>query len=125
MGISPAELIDKITILEIKLERLSDREKLRNVRAELAGLTEARERSVVARDALKVLTVELKRVNESLWEIEDEIRRREDGDDFGPRFIELARSVYKTNDHRSAVKRQINVLLGSGIIEEKSYGQGS
>jgi hypothetical protein len=121
VGIAPGELIDKITILEIKAERISDPEKLEHVRSELAVLTEARDRSIFDRGGVAVLTTELRAINEALWRIEDEIRVRECAGDFGPRFVELARSVYQTNDHRAAVKRQINERLGSELIEEKSY----
>ena len=119
--ISIGELIDKITILEIKNERISDAGKLRNVRAELASLNAARDAAVPRTPALETLTRELKEVNEALWNIEDEIRVQERQEDFGPRFIELARAVYRQNDRRAALKRRINDLLGSRLIEEKSY----
>jgi tetratricopeptide (TPR) repeat protein len=119
--IAPAELIDKITILEIKAERISDAAKLANVRAELAALVAVRDRSVRASPALAERTAELKKTNETIWEIEDAIRDCERRQEFGPDFIELARSVYRTNDRRAAIKRQINELLGSRFLEEKSY----
>jgi hypothetical protein len=119
--IGPGELVDKITILEIKSERLASLEKLANVRAELAALTAARDAAIAASETLGALTAALKRVNEALWKIEDEIRDCERSGDFGPRFIELARAVYHSNDERAAIKRQINDLLGSAIVEEKSY----
>jgi tetratricopeptide (TPR) repeat protein len=115
------ELIDKITILEIKSERLSDVDKLANVRAELATLASARNDALPASAALAALTAELKKVNEALWEVEDDIRICERGSDFGPRFVELARSVYRHNDRRAALKRRINELLGSRLVEEKGY----
>ena len=115
------EPLDKITILEIKAERVSDEEKLGHVRAELAALCEARDRSIFDGEGLAALVAELKLINESLWRIEDEIRYCEREGDFGHRFIDLARSVYETNDRRAAVKRRINERLGSEIIEEKSY----
>jgi post-segregation antitoxin (ccd killing protein) len=118
---APGELIDKITILEIKAERIGDPEKLRNVRIELETLRSARDRTIVSSEALAGLTAELRSVNEALWTIEDEVRECERSGDFGARFVELARSVYKKNDHRAALKRRINERLGSGIIEEKSY----
>jgi hypothetical protein len=118
---SPGELIDKITILEIKSERIADVVKLRNVRTELAALVVARDRAIVASERLAALTAELRSVNEALWTIEDDIRICERDGEFGPRFVELARSVYQQNDRRAATKRQINELLGSEIIEEKSY----
>jgi hypothetical protein len=117
----PGELIDKITILEIKAERIGDPEKVRNVRTELETLRAARDRTILPSDELRLLTAELRTVNEALWDIEDEIRGCERAGDFGPRFVELARSVYQKNDQRAAIKRNINVLLGSEIIEEKSY----
>src|SRR5438128_2303857 len=117
--IAPGELIDKITILEIKNERIADTAKLRNVRVELEALCAARDQAMEKSDGLTRLTAELKAVNEALWEIEDDIRDCERHRDFGPRFIELARSVYRQNDRRAAVKRQINELLGSKLIEEK------
>jgi tetratricopeptide (TPR) repeat protein len=119
--LAPGELIDKITILEIKSERIIDPEKLRNVRTELASLTAARDQGLQGSEKLSRLTAELKAVNEALWQIEDEIRACERSRDFGPKFIELARSVYQQNDRRSAIKRQINQLLGSHLIEEKAY----
>ncbi len=122
VAIAPGELIDKITILEIKAQRITGPEKLAHVRAELAGLTEARDRSIFDGEGLEVLVAELRSINESLWRIEDDIRGCERVGDFGPRFIELARSVYETNDRRAAVKRQINTRLASEIVEEKSYG---
>lgn len=121
--IAPGELIDKITILEIKSERMTDPEKLKNVRVELATLAACRDQAIPATPELADLTTELKQINESLWQIEDEIRDCERHGDFGTKFIELARSVYKSNDRRAAVKRQINELLGSRLIEEKSYAK--
>jgi Family of unknown function (DUF6165) len=117
----PGELIDKITILEIKAERIGDEEKLRNVKAELAALRAARDRTILMCEPLELLTSELRAINQALWDIEDEIRCCERGGDFGPKFVELARSVYKNNDRRAALKRQINERLGSRIVEEKSY----
>ena len=119
--IAPGELIDKITILEIKSERIADAEKLRNVRTELAILQVARSESVPPSTELTDLARRLKSVNESLWNIEDDIRACERAKDFGPRFVELARSVYHNNDERAAIKRRINELLGSTIVEEKAY----
>jgi hypothetical protein len=119
--IAPGDLIDKITILEIKRERMTDAAKLRNVRAELAALTAARDCAVRSSEALAELTAELKAVNESLWQVEDDIRLCEKAADFGRRFVELARSVYAWNDRRAALKRRINELLGSRFREEKDY----
>jgi hypothetical protein len=121
--ISPGELIDKITILEIKSERMTDHDKLKNVRTELATLIACRDLVIESSPKLIELSGQLKDVNESLWKIEDDIRDCERHRDFGPQFIELARAVYKSNDRRAALKRQINDLLGSRIIEEKSYAE--
>ena len=119
--VSPAELIDKITILEIKLERIEEAGKLENVREEWETLTAARDTAIEHTELLEQLTAELKEINEHLWVIENEIRNCERNEDFGKRFVELARSVYRTNDTRSNIKRKINKLLGSRLIEEKSY----
>jgi plasmid replication initiation protein len=119
--VAPGELIDKITILEIKSERIADPAKLANVRTELATLAAARRRSISDSAALSGLSQQLKAVNEALWDIEDAIRLCERDQDFGPRFVELARSVYRQNDRRAAIKRKINELLGSKLIEEKDY----
>jgi hypothetical protein len=119
--ISAGELIDKIAILEIKAARIEDTEKLRHVRLELTVLCRARDAAIPRSAELDELTSRLKAVNELIWQIEDEIRDRERKRDFGPRFIELARSVYRNNDQRADLKRQINHLLGSRLIEEKSY----
>ena len=119
--VSWGEIIDKITILEIKAERLSDAGKLANVRRELAELAAVRERHFPGHAALLALSQKMKKVNEALWHIEDDIRDCERAKDFGARFIELARAVYVTNDHRSVVKREVNDLLGSALVEEKSY----
>jgi len=120
--VAPGELIDKITILEIKAERLSEPARLRNVRTELAALRAARERAVQPSPPLEALTAELRAVNEALWQTEDDLRLCERDQDFGPRFVELARSVYRLNDGRAELKRRINELLGSSLVEEKSYG---
>ena len=119
--VSPGELIDKITILEIKLERIDDAKKLKNVKSEWETLTAARDAAVESSDELERLSADLKQVNERLWEIEDHIRECERDQDFGDKFIELARGVYVNNDERSRLKRDINKLLGSSLIEEKSY----
>ena len=119
--IAPGELLDKLTILEIKRERIEDSEKLINVGLELDVLDQARREKGPASPELDALYADLKTINEELWEIEDDIRDCERDKDFGERFIELARAVYKTNDRRAATKRAINELLGSRIVEEKSY----
>jgi len=118
---APGELIDKITILEIKSDRIQDADKIRNVKIELDTLAAARDQAITATPELQALTLQLKQANEQLWEIEDEIRDCERAKDFGERFIQLARSVYRSNDRRAALKREINQLLGSHLIEEKSY----
>lgn len=123
ISVGAGELIDKITILEIKKARMGDPEKLRNVDHELAVLREARRRSLPATDRLDRLEADLREVNEALWAIEDDIRACEASRDFGSRFVELARSVYKQNDQRAALKKQINLLCGSDIIEEKAYAR--
>lgn len=119
--VGPGELIDKITILAIKSERMSDEGKLKNVRHEFAVLDAARREHIPASAELTKLEAGLKSVNEALWVIEDDIRQCEADKDFGSKFIELARSVYKQNDKRAALKKDINLLTGSTIIEEKSY----
>jgi tetratricopeptide (TPR) repeat protein len=119
--ISPGELIDKITILQIKQERIADAGKRRHVEEELHALAAVRDRAIPASAELEALTCELKRVNEALWDIEDAIRDCERCQDFGPKFVELARSVYRSNDRRSELKRAMNNLLGSALVEEKSY----
>ncbi len=119
--VSPGELIDKITILEIKLERIKDADKLENIKREWEILTAARDGAIKPTDELERLTGELKESNLRLWEIEDDIRQCENDKDFGDKFVELARGVYVNNDKRSRLKREINELLGSRLIEEKSY----
>jgi uncharacterized protein DUF6165 len=119
--ISVGELLDKISILEIKAGAITDPAKQANVMRELAALEAVRQRDVAALPELAALCAELKSANRSLWQIEDEIRERERGGQFDERFIELARDVYRTNDRRAVVKRRINELTGSEIVEEKSY----
>ena len=119
--VSPGEVLDKITILEIKSERMSDPEKVANVRVELALLQQTWSQAVAEDDVIRELHAQLKEINEGLWEIEDDIRDKERVKEFDARFIELARSVYFTNDRRSEVKKKLNLHLGSQIIEEKSY----
>ncbi|HYE52389.1 MAG TPA: DUF6165 family protein [Azospirillaceae bacterium] len=119
--VGAGELIDKLTILEVKLERVDAPEKLANIRHEYEVLSRTASEHIPPSDALAELRAELKSINESLWVIEDDIRLCDRAGDFGPRFIELARAVYVTNDRRAVVKRRINDLLGSTIVEEKSY----
>lgn len=118
--VSPGELLDKITILEIKSQRMYDAAKLANVRREL-GLLESTWATVPGATELGAERAALKTVNEALWEIEDGIRLKEKAADFGAGFVELARSVYIRNDERAAVKRVVNERLGSTLVEEKSY----
>jgi tetratricopeptide (TPR) repeat protein len=118
--VSAGELLDKIAILRIKAERIADPDKLRNVRVELDALAAVRD-TIESSPALAELERRLKDVNERLWEIEDGIRVCEQQQDFGPVFIEHARAVYQTNDQRAAIKRAINELLQSRLVEEKSY----
>jgi hypothetical protein len=115
------ELVDKITILEIKTERITAPAKSRHIRSELEQLRAVWDQRGAPDPALVVLIEELKKTNERLWAIEDDIRECEKRREFGPRFIELARAVYHDNDRRAALKRKINELSGSAIIEEKSY----
>lgn len=119
--ISPGELIDKITILEIKQARISDPAKRANVDYALGKLRATQAAELPDHADLAPLTAALKAANEALWDIEDWIRDCERDADFGPRFIELARSVYRTNDRRAATKKAIDQLFGSAMTEEKSY----
>lgn len=118
--VSWGELIDKITILEIKSERITDATKLGNVRKEL-DLLALRLGAHAGQAEVLRLKAALRGVNEALWDIEDEIRVCENAGDFGNRFVELARSVYITNDKRADLKRELNAALGSDLVEEKSY----
>lgn len=121
--VAPGELIDKITILRIKAARIADAAKLANVRRELDLLEAVLGSKLPDAPPLPALTAALQEVNETLWQIEDDIREREREGDFGPRFVELARAVYRTNDRRAEIKREINAALGSAIVEEKSYAK--
>ncbi len=120
--ISPGELLDKITILEIKSEHIEDKEKRANVETELELLSNIWEKTSPS-DTLIKLKQELKENNKALWDIEDKIRIKEANKEFDQVFIELARSVYIQNDKRAETKKQINLQLGSLIIEEKSYAE--
>jgi transcriptional regulator of nitric oxide reductase len=119
--VSPGEVLDKITILEIKSERMDDPEKVANVRVELKLLRDTWAANITDDDVIRDLHARLKEINEALWEIEDDIRDKERVKEFDDRFVELARAVYFTNDKRSEVKKKLNLHLGSQIIEEKSY----
>jgi hypothetical protein len=115
------EFLDKITILEIKNERISDSAKLENVNRELKLLRESWAAHPASKTDISDEMARLKTINEKLWEIEDDIRDKERDKTFDQEFIELARAVYFTNDDRAAVKRELNLKLGSDLIEEKSY----
>ena len=119
--ISPGELLDKITILQIKAERIADPVKVANVKTELEMLSKVWSDAVEVDAEIITLTAELKAVNEALWEIEDDIRDEERNKRFNERFIELARAVYVTNDERANAKKKVNLHLNSTIVEEKSY----
>ena len=119
--ISPGELIDKITILEIKSQRMTDAAKLHNVRTELTLLSETWKASPFSTTDINVEWAGLRDVNAKLWDIEDRIRDKERDGLFDAEFVELARAVYFTNDERAAIKKQINAKLGSALVEEKSY----
>ena len=123
--VSPGEFLDKVSILEIKLERIRDPAKLANVRRELDLLRGVWQASPLAGADVAALTRELKAVNAALWEIEDRLRIKEARRSFDQEFIELARSVYRHNDRRAALKRELNLALRSDLIEEKSYGDGA
>lgn len=124
--ISVGELLDKITILEIKAERIADPAKLANIRFELEALDRLRrglalDRPGIRRDEIAALFAELGQVNRRLWEVEDLLRDCERAQEFGAEFIRLARTVYKENDLRARLKRRLNEETGSELVEEKSY----
>jgi len=121
--VSPGELLDKITILRIKSSRMGDAGKLVNVRAELKLLEETWGASPYAKADIAAEVNALLQVNERLWVIEDDIRDKERAQAFDSEFIRLARAVYFENDERAAIKRRINLKLGSSIVEEKSYAE--
>lgn len=122
--ISVGELLDKITILEIKAERIVEPEKRLNVDRELSELSAKRDALGLDRPDLRPLVDDLARVNRRLWDVEDDLRRLEKREDFGPAFVRLARSVYRENDRRAEIKRELNRLTGSHLVEEKSYSAG-
>ena len=119
--ISPGELLDKITILRLKSKRMSDAAKLANVRVELNALEQTWAVSAYSKVDIGADVIALFDVNERLWVIEDDIRDKERAQQFDAEFIRLARAVYFENDERAAIKRRINLKLGSSIVEEKSY----
>lgn len=119
--VSFGELLDKIAILQIKSERMTDPAKLANVRAELSALETTWMAHTAAGNDIARLRAELKAVNERLWVIEDDIRIKEKAQAFDEEFIRLARAVYFENDERARIKKEINLALGSAYVEEKSY----
>jgi hypothetical protein len=119
--VSVGEVVDKVTILEIKSDRITDPDKLRNISAELEALRPLVSGGVFDDDEMSALIDALREVNGALWDIEDNIRAEEAADRFGARFIELARAVYVTNDRRAELKKKINLATGSQLVEEKSY----
>jgi hypothetical protein len=121
--VSPGEILDKITILRIKSARMTDPQKLANVRLELDALEQTWGASAYAKADIEAEMSALLKVNERLWVIEDEIRDKERAQAFDAEFIRLARAVYFENDERAAIKRRVNVKLGSSIVEEKSYAK--
>ena len=119
--VSIGELIDKITILQIKAERITDATKLANVRTELDGLLPLYAQQLALRPQLEALTQQLKDINERMWDIQDALRDKEAAQVFDDAFITLARGVYGTNGERIVVKNQINQVAGSALVEEKQY----
>ena len=119
--ISWGELVDKITILEIKMDRIHDEQKRHNISKELQALKDVFDRGCEDPAKIEQVKAKLRAVNEKLWDIEDDIRKCEKEKDFSQRFIDLARSVYMTNDQRATFKREINTILQSELFEEKSY----
>lgn len=120
--ISDGELLDKISILHIKSERISDESKLRNIRTEYEALTQIGAK-LLEDEQVSILYNKVKEVNETLWDLEDNIRMKEKAKAFDEEFIKFAREIYRTNDRRAEVKKEINLLTGSLFVEEKSYEQ--
>ena len=119
--VSVGEVLDKITILQIKLAHISDPAKRANIQNELDALLPLVAGDPFTTDQMQALMAELKSVNEALWDIEDDIREKEAAKSFDAEFIRLARAVYITNDKRAEIKKQINLATGSALVEEKSY----
>ena len=119
--VSVGEVVDKVTILEIKAARITDPGKLQNITAELESLRPLVSGGVFDKQEVRALTDALRAVNAELWDIEDNIRAEDAAGRFGERFIELARAVYVTNDRRADLKKRINLATGSDLVEEKSY----
>jgi hypothetical protein len=123
VAISPGELIDKVTILRIKQERITGPNKLINVKRELEMLTVVMDSFADDDPKIRELADELQKVNEEIWDFEDIVREGERTQTFGDEFLATARGIYKANDQRSRLKRELNELLESEIIEEKSYAE--
>ncbi|MFQ5659594.1 MAG: DUF6165 family protein [Gammaproteobacteria bacterium] len=119
--VSIGEFLDKLTILQIKAERITDPEKLENINKELHSLLGIWARSPFADMDVDRELQELKEINQKLWDLEDAIRKMEAKKTFDENFVKTARTVYITNDRRAAVKKRLNMKLGSGLVEEKSY----
>jgi len=119
--VSYGEILDKITILEIKSINITDVKKRKNVKHELNILQETWDQNIEPSQGIDDLKQQLKKVNQDLWNIEDNIRIKESKREFDEEFIQIARSVYVENDKRAAIKKQVNLLLGSELLEEKSY----
>ena len=125
IDVSVGEIMDKLTILEIKAEKIKEDAKLANVCKERDSLLPAIDQPAYQTEEVRRLVATLKEINLKLWDIEDDIRQKEAKKSFDERFIELARAVYFTNDERAAVKKQINQITGSELVEEKSYEEYS
>ena len=119
--ISAGELLDKITILEIKMEKITDSEKLKNINKELSSLTKTSDEKIPDKKRIENLVSDLKKINLKLWDIEENKRRAEKEKKFDETFIQLSRDVYKSNDERAKIKLKINEVLGSNIKEVKSH----
>ena len=121
--ISAGELLDKLSILEIKLNKIKNPALLQEIKKDYNIINEAKNKNINSSDEINVLYIDLKKINEQLWEIEDKIRLCEKNSDFKDKFIQLARDVYLKNDKRSKIKLEINKILGSNIKEVKQYTQ--
>ena len=119
--VAPGELIDKITILKIKSERMGDPDKLANVRRELEILSKEQQRHIASSPPIIEMQARLENVNGRIWDLEDIVRDCERNKNFGELFLKTARAIYRTNDERAAIKMEINLYLGSQIVEQKSY----
>ena len=121
--ISAGELLDKLSILEIKLNKIKNPALLQEIKKDYNIINEAKNKNINSSDEINVLYTDLKKINEKLWEIEDKIRLCEKNSDFKDKFIQLARDVYFKNDKRSKIKSEINKISGSNIQEVKQYTQ--